>query len=253
MLNPKFCVAGIASLGTPIASAGLVNFELLPDGTQPNEGIVVSTQFESLHGMAFSLVDGEHPIIVKSGSNRYSAFASSYGVQNVPAPGQNVGDYFLADPHVVDGTAPSPLHVEFTTAVHGARGVVLDVDGDEQYTVTAHSASGGVIKSIVIQVGSPNTGDGLAAPWEIVLDGAQIASITIALSTPTELPGFAFDNFTFQACAADVDWSGYVDGDDYNSFIAAFESGSEAADLDGTGYVDLEDFIAFVNAFEAGC
>lgn len=55
------------------------------------------------------------------------------------------------------------------------------------------------------------------------------------------------------ACLADFDGSGFVDLDDYTSFIAAFEAGDASADIDGSGFVDLDDFIAFAEAFAAGC
>lgn len=54
-------------------------------------------------------------------------------------------------------------------------------------------------------------------------------------------------------CRADFDRSGFVDIEDYDAFIAAFESGDDSADFDGTGFVDIEDFTLFVLQFEAGC
>ncbi len=54
-------------------------------------------------------------------------------------------------------------------------------------------------------------------------------------------------------CSADVDSSGFVDTDDYDAFVAAFEAGAGDADFDHSGFVDLDDFTAFVHAFEAGC
>ncbi|MBL8963789.1 MAG: hypothetical protein KF787_10485 [Phycisphaeraceae bacterium] len=54
-------------------------------------------------------------------------------------------------------------------------------------------------------------------------------------------------------CPADFDGSGFVDTDDYDAFIRAFEDGVEAADFDGSGFVDTDDFDAFVLAFESGC
>ncbi|MCC6428016.1 MAG: hypothetical protein IT435_14495 [Phycisphaerales bacterium] len=52
---------------------------------------------------------------------------------------------------------------------------------------------------------------------------------------------------------ADFDNSGFVDTEDYDAFIEAFELGGDDADFDGSGFVDTEDFDAFVQAFEAGC
>lgn len=54
-------------------------------------------------------------------------------------------------------------------------------------------------------------------------------------------------------CRADADCSGFVDLDDYITFVGAFEHGLPEADFDGTGFVDTDDFTAFVLAFEAGC
>ncbi len=54
-------------------------------------------------------------------------------------------------------------------------------------------------------------------------------------------------------CPADFNGSGFVDTDDYDAFIAAFETGLETADFDLSGFVDTDDFTAFVLAFEGGC
>ncbi len=54
-------------------------------------------------------------------------------------------------------------------------------------------------------------------------------------------------------CPADFDCSGFVDIEDFGSFIEAFEAGTQAADFDASGFVDIEDFTAFVHEFERGC
>jgi hypothetical protein len=55
------------------------------------------------------------------------------------------------------------------------------------------------------------------------------------------------------SCPSDFDGSGFVDTDDFDAFVGAFEAGDESADFDGTGFVDTDDFDAFVRAFESGC
>jgi hypothetical protein len=52
---------------------------------------------------------------------------------------------------------------------------------------------------------------------------------------------------------SDFDNSGFVDGDDFDAFVIAFEAGDESADFDGSGFVDTDDFDAFVLVFELGC
>ncbi len=54
-------------------------------------------------------------------------------------------------------------------------------------------------------------------------------------------------------CTADFDGSGFVDTDDYDAFVHAFEAGTPIADVDHSGFVDTDDFDAYVHAFEAGC
>jgi endonuclease/exonuclease/phosphatase family metal-dependent hydrolase len=54
-------------------------------------------------------------------------------------------------------------------------------------------------------------------------------------------------------CAADFDRSGFVDFEDYDSFVEAFEAGTNDADFDGSGFVDIVDFSEFVLRFEVGC
>jgi hypothetical protein len=54
-------------------------------------------------------------------------------------------------------------------------------------------------------------------------------------------------------CPADFDGTGFVDIEDFTSFVAAFEAGTDDADFDGSGFVDTDDFDAFVAAFESGC
>ncbi len=54
-------------------------------------------------------------------------------------------------------------------------------------------------------------------------------------------------------CPADLDGTGFVDTDDFDAFIRAFESGAALADIDATGFIDTDDFDAFVRAYEQGC
>ncbi len=69
---------------------------------------------------------------------------------------------------------------------------------------------------------------------------------------PAQLGDYA-QYITNYACLADFDKSGFVDFEDYNSFVQAFELGTDAADYDGSGFVDIEDFTAFVQEFQVGC
>ncbi|MCG3123602.1 MAG: hypothetical protein GIKADHBN_02023 [Phycisphaerales bacterium] len=75
--------------------------------------------------------------------------------------------------------------------------------------------------------------------------------------SPADIVDAGIDDFRVFSidcgCPADFDGSGFVDTEDYDAFVVAFEAGVDEADFDGSGFVDTEDFDAFVLAFEAGC
>ncbi|NUQ52696.1 MAG: hypothetical protein HUU19_08365 [Phycisphaerales bacterium] len=57
----------------------------------------------------------------------------------------------------------------------------------------------------------------------------------------------------YQACLADIDANGFVNGDDYDLFASAFDAADPAADLDANGFVNGDDYDLFASAFEMGC
>lgn len=85
--------------------------------------------------------------------------------------------------------------------------------------------------------------------------GLRTGQVTIASDAPdqparvVQLVGMV----TGVACPADFDGDGFVTGEDFDAFLAAFEVGSVAADFDGDGFVAGEDFTGYVDAFETGC
>jgi len=63
-----------------------------------------------------------------------------------------------------------------------------------------------------------------------------------------------FDDIEFrQGCPSDFDQDGFVTGDDFDAYVAAFELGSPSSDFDKDGFVTGVDFDAYVAAFESGC
>jgi hypothetical protein len=92
--------------------------------------------------------------------------------------------------------------------------------------------------------------------------GEAITNVTLILTPDASgtiiQPFISLDDvcvvyFKPAGCAADFDGSGFVDGDDFDAFVRAFEDGKDIADFDGSGFVDGDDFDAFVRAFEKGC
>lgn len=60
-------------------------------------------------------------------------------------------------------------------------------------------------------------------------------------------------SFLLPLCSSDFDGNSWVNGADFDQFIAAFEAGDPAADVDGNTFVNADDFDLFVVRFENGC
>ncbi len=85
------------------------------------------------------------------------------------------------------------------------------------------------------------------APWKVSLLPMRFGSFA---ATGTI---FWDDIELFQYCIADFDKSRFVDTDDFDAFVRAFEAGDPAADVDGSGFTDTDDYDFFVARYEAGC
>ncbi len=55
------------------------------------------------------------------------------------------------------------------------------------------------------------------------------------------------------ACESDFNLDGFVNGLDFDAFIAAFEAGKPSADIDWDGFITGVDFDLFVMRFQEGC
>ncbi len=56
-----------------------------------------------------------------------------------------------------------------------------------------------------------------------------------------------------KVCPADFNDDGFLTGEDFDAYVAAFEAGAIESDYNGDGFVTGEDFDAFVADFEVGC
>ena len=52
---------------------------------------------------------------------------------------------------------------------------------------------------------------------------------------------------------ADIDRDGFLSGDDFDQYVAAFELGESTADFNCDGFVSGDDFDLFVADFVSGC
>lgn len=128
-------------------------------------------------------------------------------------------------------------------SIAGADGVLGTIDDDLRLSVGSPAIDRG--SNLLLLAGQSADLDG--APRR--RDDPFKPDLGIGLSPVVDLGAYE----RHPACASDFDWDGFVTGDDFDSYVAAFEAGSPAADFDGDGFVTGDDFDAYVAAFEAGC
>jgi hypothetical protein len=182
------------------AGAQIIDFEKMPDGSLPTEGMVISNQFQQLYGVSFAFTNGAYPCIaVKDGTNTIAFYGPpSSSKKNHPAANQNVGQFFLTDDGRArgNGSPPPPLVITYATPVSAASGVILDVDLQESWKLEARNAQTQVLATVILDntAATPNRGDGRACPWAFTNEG--ITSIVISYTGSDGGPGLAFDNFS---------------------------------------------------------
>jgi len=174
-----------------------IDFEEIPNAA-PSEGLNIGDQFLDAYGISFALEDGNVPVLAKVGSPT-TAFQSSYG-SDTPAPGENIGDYFLTDDGELSGLDSPPLLITSENPIQKISGEVLDIDFGEFFIIEAMDINGTVVQSDTIESGDSDTGDGVAANWEFEVSQC-IGVYSIRLEGKRETAGafgLGLDNFFIQ-------------------------------------------------------
>lgn len=202
----------LALLLAPSATAQLIDFEVLPDGTPTVDQQEISTQWSAPpFGVTFEVVDRNtlqflaFPRLAKVGAPR-TAFQGCNGGSDNVVPNAGVCETFLTDDGMV-GSIGS-LRVSYSAPVAGASGSLLDVDrpsGDEQWTVTGFDGFGAVVDVTIVDPlnSTPcgqSEGNGTAVNWTLASPTGQREIQTILFeytgTHPLNLVGVAFDNFS---------------------------------------------------------
>lgn len=186
--------AGILLCSQSLASAGLINFESVPNGGTPTEGYAISNQFESLYGVRFSMESGPGPLLAAIGGPE-TGFLGYDNIPDQPAPSANAGSFFLTDDGVV-GAPPSALIIDYVTPVSAASAAILDIDQQEGWQIDARDKDGNIIDTMQLNYLSTGAGNGLATYWLFSHQANDIYSIRISYIGLTQKGvGLAFDNF----------------------------------------------------------
>jgi hypothetical protein len=190
--------------------ASVIDFETVP-GATPADKLAISTQYQGLYGVTFSLSDGGTPYLEKTGSSdsgdgfRNDVNGNFHDIEDPEYAGQ-LGNYFLRLGTVGLETAPAPiLIIAYDTPVSAASAEIWDIDGTsasntEQWKVTAHNDVNDVIATIISPLGSTDgvsSLDGEPWIWSFNRASSDIYSIQVEfIGGKTNNIGLAFDNFS---------------------------------------------------------
>ncbi|MEO1514808.1 MAG: gliding motility-associated C-terminal domain-containing protein [Bacteroidota bacterium] len=174
-----------------------IDFEQI-NGMTPQDGMVISDQFRNAFGLVFRLENGGSPVLAEVGG-RTTAFSSSWG-SDAPAPGVDLGRFFLTDDGRLSGLQAPPVILEFDTPIDSFSGCIIDMDFDERFVIEVLDQTGQPIIQDTISAGDPGTGDGLATCWGFDLPGCEGEIYSIKFSGfRTDFGGFGLglDSFSF--------------------------------------------------------
>lgn len=166
------CLCVLAS--TPRTSAATIDFEQINAAT-PIEGMVISNQFEAYYGVSFRTPNG-WPVIARVGWPQAAFDRSGANESDTVRSTQTdlIDQFFL-----VDGAPSETIIIDYRAAVSLVSGLILDIDANEQITISAYadSTTTNALVSTLITSDTPNTGDGLATYWSISRPSRDIRRI----------------------------------------------------------------------------
>ncbi len=92
--------------------------------------------------------------------------------------------------------------------------------------------------------------------WSQDIDGNPRLIDSVLVADTGVGPAPIIDRGAYEAqnaCLADFNHDGFVNGDDYDAFASAFEAADIAADLNNDSFVNGDDYDMFASHFESGC
>lgn len=223
----------LALAAAPAVGQGVIDFETIP-GDVPADGLPISDQFLTSHGVTFSLEDGSAPVLAQIGAPA-TAFNSGLG-DDTPVASAGGGAFFLTDDGEI-GTVPPPLVIRYETPTSAASGLIYDIDGEEAFLIEARDELDAVLETFEIASGDPGTGDAEASLWSFQRARNEIYSIRVVASVPMgQLFGLGFDNFNASGVCPSAPVAGCVDAAKASLSIKEKKPGSEKWKLKLAGF-----------------
>ncbi len=167
-----------------------IDFEAI-NGEPVFDGMVVSDQYFENFGLTFSLEDGTSPLIAQVGppTTAFGGPGGGFNGSDTPAPGVNIGQFFLTDDGVLGGLTSPALILDFVNPLDSIAGCILDIDFDETFIMHARDIDGNVLLADTIRAGDPGTGDGALSCWGFNLEGCEGAIYSLRMEGTRESPG----------------------------------------------------------------
>lgn len=197
---PKVC-CDEADSGGACNGDDFLSFEGLPDGSSLVEGMAISDQFQSSHGVTFSRKNGDPLYVGAVEGDHYSWGCQTCGPSTVTNgviedPDQPVGKFFLTDEDGYSSGGDGDLVIDYSSPVKEASGVIMDIDWDEEWEIKAYSSKGELIHSQTIK-GFEYDYDGKPMLWKIegLKKGDKIKQIVLEGADNSGF-GLGFDNFS---------------------------------------------------------
>lgn len=185
-----------------------IDFETMPGG-ELIDNMDIFDQYSDVFGVTFSLEGGIPAKLAKVGPPM-TAFQGPNNGADIPAPGVDIGEYFLTDNGTVAGLNADPIYVNFLSPMDSVSGCILDMDFGERFVVHALGEDGDIIFADTIFSGStqngvfiegdPGTGDGLCTEWGFRLDECEGSIYSVKLDgfrITSGGFGLGLDNLTF--------------------------------------------------------
>ena len=203
LLKPLVLVFMVSLSGTVLGDS--LDFENAAD-YGGDDAVITDSYFEN-YGLSFTAFAGKKESSASQVALQFEAvgrdgtdvFNASGGGWDSPKTGNEMGSFFLKAPDALShgNVKYFQMDIDFSDPTQSASGEIWDIDGPEQYTVTAYDSNGNQIASLTSPTGGQGL-DGQAWIWAFdAEDNGKIAKVSIEHSGKGTFRGFAFDNLQF--------------------------------------------------------